>query len=67
MPGAAALGARVVGVLERRAERLDALRLGRVAAAAHLGERRLDLLALGLASSSEARATTSPGRRFERR
>ena len=59
--GGAPLGPRILGVLEGRAERLDPLRLGLVAARAHLGERGLDRLpARRAASSSEARATISP-------
>ncbi len=41
------LGARVVGVLEGRAEGLDAGRLRLAALSAHLGEGRLDRLGLG--------------------
>ena len=55
-------------VLERRAERLDALRLGLVAARAHLGERRLDRSGLGRRRArSDARATISPAARVELR
>src|SRR5215207_1958866 len=45
-PGAAALGARVVGVLERGAEGLDAGRLRRLARGAHVRERRLHRVGL---------------------
>ena len=62
LPGGAALGARVVGVLERRAERLDPRRLRRLAPRAHLGQRRLDL-----ARARRRAARTTPARRPRRR
>ena len=47
LAGRASLGAWIVRVLERGSERLDPRRLRRLSPRAHLGERRLDRLALG--------------------
>ena len=59
---------RVVGVLEGGAERLDARRLRLAPAGAQVGERRPSPASGSCgASANDARATTSPGPRLERR
>ena len=66
--GAAPLGARVVGVLEGRAEGLDARRLCGLAPRAHVGERGLDRGGLGrLERERGARRPPRRGPRLERR